>query len=94
MYGSEDNDRDATSFDGAHILSDVARRRCDAMLPFLQSAVVREGRRRRRRRSVRRSLEGIAVLLLIGVGLTRTWSTFHRSHVLPDARQEPGYGGG
>ncbi len=78
MYDDDQgNSYDTASFDSADLLSDSGRARRDAMLPLLQAAVMREGRRRRVRRSVARGAATAALFILVGVALVNTWPTSH-----------------
>ena len=86
MYINDDqeNGYGTASFDSPNDLSDSGRARRDAMLPLLEAAVVREGRRRRVRRSVARGVATAALFILVGVALVNTWPTSHRPGGLRD----------
>lgn len=63
---------DVAGYGAVEPLSGAGRARRDALLPVLEAAVVREGRRRRVRRYAMRSATA-AVLLAVGVGLVANW---------------------
>ena len=74
--GDEASVDDAAGYDAVEPLSGAGRARRDALLPVLEAAVVREGRRRRVRRYAMRSATA-AVLVAVGVGLVANWPSLH-----------------
>ena len=73
---NDDVTGDAGAFlDSADQLSDAGRSRRDAMLPFLQAATVRQGRRRRVRRLAARGAMTASLSVAVVVALVNSWPT-------------------
>jgi hypothetical protein len=81
IHDTDGNGRSAALIDSTDTLSEVGRSRRDAMLPSLQEAVVREGRRRCLRRSAARGAVTVLLLTLMGVGLVNIWATSSKPRV-------------
>ncbi len=86
-------DDDATGDAGAFLdpadqLSDVGRSRHDAMLPFLQAATVRQGRRRRVRRFAARGAVTASLSAAVVVALVNSWPTSNPPHVVQNDSSE------
>lgn len=75
------NGHDAAFLGPEDSLSESGRARRDAMLPDLQTAVVREGRRRQMRRSVARGAGTVLLAALIGVGVSYYWPASDSRHL-------------